>query len=298
MREQHQAPAPAPAAADDGDSSTAASSDTQQPASRQLPHLLPKQHVLPWEVVDALPRTSPFSLEALASGGIRGYLAYLRAGRLGVPTVFDLGIVKGQGREGRRHLLQRERLLGFVLQHLQQQHVLQHLRHTQHARSSSSGSSILDGSGWLNHLPQEQQQPDQQQQQQSGLMSQAEWQPSDEELEELSEGQIEAVAAAAAASGTPLFAGVTPADVAQCLVDYFVFNRCVCVCAGGWGPAHAALVHAWLAADTGFGVHGLCMACAWLVHGFQQTLVKEPLMDHAGTPLVCVLNIWCVYVGS
>jgi hypothetical protein len=53
-----------------------------------------------------------------------------------------------------------------------------------------------------------------------------EWQPSDEELEDLSEAQIEAVAAAAA-SGTPLFGGVTPEDVAECLVDYFVFKRCV-----------------------------------------------------------------------
>jgi hypothetical protein len=80
---------------------------------QQLPESLP-QPALPWDVVAALAPTSCFSLERLADASLPDYIAYLRAARMGMPSVFDLGVVRQQGRRGRMHLLRRE----LLLQHL------------------------------------------------------------------------------------------------------------------------------------------------------------------------------------
>jgi hypothetical protein len=80
------------------------------------------------------------------------------------------------------------------------------------------------------HHQQQQQEQGQQQQQQEGVAAMAagwEWEPTDEQLEELSEQHIAAVAAAAAESSDPLLAGVEGKDAALCLMDYFVFKRWV-----------------------------------------------------------------------
>jgi hypothetical protein len=130
---------------------------------------------------------------------------------MGMPSVFDLGIEKRQGYWGRRHLLEREKVLTLVLEQLQ-------------ASSSSSSSNEVGGSTQLD--PQLDPQQQQQQQQQLGMLASAGWEPSDEQLEDLSEQQIEAIAAAATAQrGGGQGGQVTPEDVSQCLVDYFLFKR-------------------------------------------------------------------------
>jgi hypothetical protein len=144
--------------------------------------------------------------------------------------VFDLGIAKEQGYWGRRHLLQRERLLELLLQHLQ-------ATSSNNSSSSSDGGSSGGSSGFAEQGLSVQRTQQEEQQQQDVASKTAPvaaaaaggpvWEPSDEVLEGLSEEQIGAVAAAAAAvtRGPLAGAGVTPDDVSQCLVDYFLFKR-------------------------------------------------------------------------
>jgi len=204
---QDAAAAAAAAAADGAD---AAAADVA-PAGKQ--QLQPHQNILPWEVVEALPQSCSFSLERLAHGSISTYIAYLRAARMGMPSVFDLGLVREQGREARQHLLQRERLLLMLLQ---QMHI---------ARTSSRDIAMQQLDQWQ----QQQQSPEASssiphaQQELGGLVTG--WQPEEDELQELTEQQLQGVAAAARSSGGSLLSGVTGEDVSECLVDYFVFKR-------------------------------------------------------------------------
>lgn len=138
--------------------------------------------------------------------------------------MFDLGIAREQGYWGRRHLLQRERVLELVLQHLQASPNRSSSSSSPDNGSSDSSSVSAEPGLHLQRTQEEQQQ---------GVASTAAvaaaglWEPSDEMLEGLSEAQIGAVAAAAAAvrQGPLAGTGVTPDDVSQCLVDYFLFKR-------------------------------------------------------------------------
>jgi hypothetical protein len=117
------------------------------------------------------------------------YISYIRAARHGMPSLFELGVVREQGHQGRAELLRRERLLQAV--------TLQAAANVSDALQQQQCQGVgQDG---------------------SSRQGRACATVTDEQLRELTQQQLEAAAGAAE--------GATAEEVADCVVDFFVTRR-------------------------------------------------------------------------
>jgi uncharacterized membrane protein YgcG len=200
----------------------------QQEESPAAAAAAPLAAALPWDVVAVLPQSSPYSLDKMADADLALFVDYLQSARLGMPSVFELGVAREQGYRGRAQLLRRETLLRHLMQQVTPG-VTSYTGDTSDIFSSSSSSSSSSGSsggadGWEIS-------PDGDSSSSSG--SSGGWQVhdgkftqvvTDEQLQELSNEQL-AAAAESAAAACHAARGATGEEVGECLLDYFVFKR-------------------------------------------------------------------------
>jgi hypothetical protein len=118
------------------------------------------------------------------------------------------GVVREQGRAARLRLLRRERLLAALLQLMRRcggEGAADAGAAAGNAAAGAGNAADSSGSGSTRTTPSAE--------------------PSDAQLQELTTAQLAAAAAAAVASGAHAVRGATGPEVAQALMDYFVFKR-------------------------------------------------------------------------